>query len=48
MASLVPAKSVDIDDVCGKLHVGYDADFIILDENLDLKATYLNGERVFG
>lgn len=48
MASLVPAKSVDIDDVCGKLHVGYDADFIILDENLDLKATYLNGERVYG
>ncbi|WP_243344561.1 N-acetylglucosamine-6-phosphate deacetylase [Anaerococcus sp. AGMB09787] len=48
MASLVPAKSVDIDDVCGKLHVGYDADFIILDENLDLQATYLNGERVYG
>ncbi|MDD7044788.1 MAG: N-acetylglucosamine-6-phosphate deacetylase [Anaerococcus sp.] len=48
MASLIPAKSVDIDDVCGKLHVGYDADFIILDENLDLKATYLNGERVYG
>lgn len=48
MASLIPAKSVDIDDVCGKLHVGYDADFIILDENLDLKGTYLNGERVYG
>ena len=48
MASLVPAKSVGIDNVCGKLHEGYDADFIVLDENLDLKATYLNGERVFG
>lgn len=48
MASLIPAKAVDIDDVCGKLHVGYDADFIILDENLDLQATYLNGERVYG
>ncbi|MDO5048122.1 MAG: N-acetylglucosamine-6-phosphate deacetylase [Anaerococcus sp.] len=48
MASLIPAKSVDIDNVCGKLHVGYDADFIVLDENLDLKATYLDGERVYG
>lgn len=48
MASLVPAKSLDIDDVCGKLHEGYDADFIVLDENLDLKATFLNGKRVFG
>ena len=48
MASLVPAKSVGIDDVCGKLKVGYDADFIVLDQSLDLKSTYLNGEKVFG
>ena len=48
MASLIPAKSVGIDNVCGKLQVGYDADFIVLDEDLYLKATYLNGEKVFG
>lgn len=48
MASLIPAKSVGIDNVCGKLKVGYDADFIVLDEDLYLKATYLNGEKVFG
>lgn len=48
MASLIPAKSVGIDNVCGKLQVGYDADFIVLDQDLDLKATYLNGEKVFG
>lgn len=48
MASLIPAKSLGIDDVCGKLHEGYDADFIVLDDNLDLKATFLNGKRVFG
>lgn len=48
MASLVPAKSVGIDDVCGKLKIGYDADFIVLDQYLDLKSTYLNGEKVFG
>lgn len=47
MASLIPAKSVGIDNVCGKLQVGFDADFIVLDEDLDLKATYLNGEKVF-
>lgn len=48
MASLIPAKSVGIDDVCGKLHVGFDADFIVLNKDLDLLATFLNGERVFG
>lgn len=47
MASLVPAKSVGIDDVCGKLKVGYDADFILFDLDLNLKRTYLNGERRF-
>ena len=48
MASLIPAKSVGIDNVCGKLQAGYDADFIVLDQDLELKATYLNGEKVFG
>lgn len=48
MASLIPAKSVGIDDLCGKLKIGYDADFIVLDEDLNLEATYLDGEKVFG
>ncbi|MFO3665536.1 N-acetylglucosamine-6-phosphate deacetylase [Anaerococcus sp. ENR0831] len=48
MASLIPAKSVGIDNVCGKLKVGFDADFIVLDEDLNLEATYLDGEKVFG
>lgn len=47
MASLIPAKSVGIDDVCGKLKLGYEADFIVLNEDLDLKATYINGKRAF-
>ena len=41
MASLIPAKSVHIDDVCGRLKRGYDADFIVLNDDLDLIATYL-------
>lgn len=47
MASLIPAKSIGIDDVCGKLKVGYDADFIILNEDLELEATYINGKRAY-
>lgn len=45
MASLMPAKSVGIDDVCGKIKIGYDADFILLDDDINLKATFLNGEK---
>lgn len=44
MASYSPAKSVDIDDVCGQIKAGLDADFIIVGEDLELKATFLNGE----
>src|SRR5699024_6084744 len=40
MASLVPAKSVGIDDVCGKLAVGYEADFVLFDFDLNLLRTY--------
>lgn len=47
MASINPAKSVGIDDVCGKLAEGYDADFIVIDEEANLQATYIDGERVF-
>ena len=32
MVSLIPAKSVHIDDVCGQIKEGYDADFIVLDK----------------
>lgn len=44
MASLVPAKSVGLDGVCGKLKEGYAADFIVLDENLELLKTFLDGQ----
>lgn len=46
MASLVPAKSVGIDDVCGKIEVGRDADLTILNKDYDVEAVYLNGESV--
>ena len=43
MASYSPAKSVDIDNLCGQIIEGFDADFIIVDEALELQATYLDG-----
>lgn len=43
MASLIPAKSVGIDDVCGKIAPGYDADFNLLNEDMTIHKTFLNG-----
>lgn len=44
MASQVPAKSVGLGDVAGVLDIGRYADINILDENLEIVATYINGE----
>lgn len=44
MATLVPAVSCKIDDVCGSIKDGRAADFIVLSKDLDLEATYLDGE----
>jgi len=45
MASLVAAKSIGIDDVCGKIAPGYGAGFIVLTPDLELEATYVDGEK---
>lgn len=47
MATLIPAISVGIDDKCGRIKPGFDADFIVLEKDLALAATYLNGELVY-
>ncbi|MER2175126.1 MAG: N-acetylglucosamine-6-phosphate deacetylase [Carnobacterium sp.] len=47
MASIVPAKSCHIDDLCGSLQAGHDADFLVLDSQLYLHETYLNGVSVY-
>lgn len=44
MASIVPAKSVGIDNVAGKIEKGRAGDFVVLDKNFDLVATYIDGE----
>ncbi len=43
MASYVPALSCNINDVCGCIDQGMDADFIVIDNNLNVHETYING-----
>lgn len=43
MASTAPAKSIRMDGECGKIATGYGADFIVLNPDLELIATYLDG-----
>ncbi|MGG5741696.1 MULTISPECIES: N-acetylglucosamine-6-phosphate deacetylase [Bacillus cereus group] len=43
MASTTPAKSIGMDEECGKIAKGYAADFIVLNPELELMATYLDG-----
>lgn len=47
MGSYVPAVSVGIEDRCGSIRPGLDADFIVLDKNINLHETYLNGKSVY-
>lgn len=44
MGSYVPAKSTHIDDACGAILPGRDADFIVLNSDMSLDQTYLDGE----
>ncbi|MGM0212638.1 N-acetylglucosamine-6-phosphate deacetylase [Enterococcus sp. AZ109] len=43
MATYVPAVSCKIDDRCGMIVKGRDADFIVLNPDMELEATYLDG-----
>lgn len=45
MATWVPAVSCQIDDKCGLIKAGRDADFIVLNPDMTLAATYLDGEK---
>ena len=46
MASETPSKVIGVADRKGKLQVGYDADFLILDNELNVQATYIGGRIV--
>ncbi len=47
MATLNPARALGISGSKGVLAQGADADLVILDSNLDVKATFVGGEQVF-
>ena len=46
MATEVPARSAHIDDVCGAIAPGRAADFVALNPDLTLSATYMAGKLV--
>ena len=45
-ATLTPAKAIRMDDQIGSLDAGKWADFVVLDQDLQVKAVYINGEKV--
>lgn len=47
MASYIPAVSCNISDVCGEIRKDRAADFIVLDQQMNLQATYLDGIKRF-
>ena len=47
MASVNPSIIARCDDRKGRLEKGYDADFILLDEDHQVKATYTRGNKVY-
>lgn len=47
MASLNPAKAIGIDDKKGSIEVGKDADIVILDNDLSVSMTIVNGKTVY-
>lgn len=47
MASLNPAKELKMDDKKGSVEIGKDADFILVDKDFNVKATYVKGNCVF-
>lgn len=44
MATYVPALSCNIDHACGQIAKGREADFIVLEPNMELSATFLDGK----
>ena len=44
MATLTPAEMLGMDEYKGKIAVGYDADLLLVDESLALKAVIIDGE----
>ncbi len=46
MATINPARHLGIDDEVGSLEVGKKANLIIINDRIEVKSVFLNGERV--
>jgi N-acetylglucosamine-6-phosphate deacetylase len=47
MVSTNPAQVIGVDNRKGKLQAGYDADFVLLDEQLNVVQTWISGKQYF-
>ena len=47
MASLIPAKYLNIDDKKGSIAVGKDADIVVIDDNFKCKKTFVEGKLLY-
>lgn len=47
MASLNPARSLKIDHITGSIEVGKAADLVVLSDNFDVEATFVDGECIY-
>ncbi len=47
LLSTNPAKVLGVDDKKGKLAIGYDADFVVMDDKLEVLQTWINGKCFF-
>lgn len=47
LASLNPAKSLNIDNIKGSLEIGKDADIVIFDKNIECYKTFVEGKLVY-
>lgn len=46
-ASLHPAQALGIDNMKGRLEPGFDADFVIIDDDVNVKETWIDGQCVY-
>ena len=47
MASLVPAKFLGLGDSLGSISIGKRACFAVIDDDFEVKSTYIDGQKVF-
>ena len=47
MASLYPAEIISLEHKKGKIQIGYDADFVVFNNEYEVKMTFIQGDIVY-